>query len=139
MKKTKTLYWIFTGLFALAMTGTAIPNIIMDDQTVKAIHNDMGYPLYFIPFIGVAKLLGVVGILVPRFPRLKEFAYAGLLFDLVAVVYTLAAIGATAGDFLFLSVFLLLWVLSYTLYHRLRKEGNTEKSYAARGVADVAV
>ncbi len=135
MKKTKTLYWIFTALFAFVMAGSAIPNVMMDPLSVKGMHEGLGYPLYFIPFIGVAKLLGVVAILVPRFPRLKEFAYAGLLFDLVGAVYSLAAVGATFGDYLFMLLPLTLWVLSYTLYHRVKHLGGV----AANGLAGSGV
>ena len=48
----------------------------------------LGYPVYFIPFIGVAKVLGSIAIVVPRFPKLKEWAYAGLTFDLIGAVYS---------------------------------------------------
>jgi hypothetical protein len=48
----------------------------------------LGYPHYFIPFIGVAELLDVIAILVPGSPRLKEWAYAGLAFDLIGATYS---------------------------------------------------
>lgn len=140
MKKTKTLYWIFTALFAFVMAGSAIPNVMMDPLSVKGMHEDLGYPLYFIPFIGVAKLLGVVAILVPRFPRIKEFAYAGLLFDLVGAVYSVAAVGATFGDYLFMMLPLTLWVLSYVFYHRTKNLHRVAAdSFAGASMAKPAV
>jgi uncharacterized membrane protein YphA (DoxX/SURF4 family) len=48
----------------------------------------LGYPTYFIPFIGVAKLLGCIAILIPKFDKIKEWAYAGLVFDLIGAVYS---------------------------------------------------
>jgi hypothetical protein len=56
-KTTNTLYWVFTILFAGLMTFSAIPNILVNDDSIKFLHDMLGYPVYFIPFIGVAKLL----------------------------------------------------------------------------------
>ena len=72
MKKTKTIYWIFTGLLAVLMLVSSIPDIMVVPQAVDMITTHLGYPRYFIPFIGVAKFLGVIAIVVPGFPRLKE-------------------------------------------------------------------
>ena len=80
MKKIKILYWIFTGLFAATMFMSAVPDIFSNPIAVKGMHGDLGYPLYFIPFIGIAKALGVIAILVPGYPKIKEWAYAGLFF-----------------------------------------------------------
>jgi hypothetical protein len=54
MKKTKIIYWVLTSLFALLMLSSAIPDILSDPIAVKGMHEGLGYPLYFIPFIGVA-------------------------------------------------------------------------------------
>ncbi len=78
MKKTKTIYWIFTGLFAGIMMLSAIPDIIKVPDAVQMVSTHLGYPVYFLPFIGVAKLLGAIAILIPGYPRIKEWAYAGL-------------------------------------------------------------
>ena len=71
MKKTKIIYWSVTVLFALMMLGSAIPDIMSSDVAVKGMHDGLGYPLYLIPFIGVAKVLGVIAIVVPGFARIK--------------------------------------------------------------------
>lgn len=88
MKSTKIIYWICTVLFAGFMIFSAIPNITQSPEAVKFI-TDLGYPKYFIPFIGVAKLLGSLAILIPSFKKIKEWAYAGLFFDLIAATYSL--------------------------------------------------
>jgi hypothetical protein len=120
MKKTKIIYWILTGLFAFLMLGSAIPDILTSPIAVKGMHEDLGYPVYFIPFIGVAKLLGVVAILIPGYPRIKEWAYAGLIFDLIGATYSIAAAGKPITDWIFMALPIALGVSSYVFYHRRR-------------------
>jgi hypothetical protein len=125
MKKTKIFYRVFTGLFAFVMAGSAIPDVMLHPAAVKGMHEGLGYPLYFVPFIGVAKLLGVIAILVPGFHRLKEWAYAGLLFDLIGATYSLASVGGLLGDYLFMLMPLTLWALSYIFYHKAKQSNKT--------------
>ena len=87
MKTSNIVYWISTILFAVFMAFTAVPDILLVPDAVKFI-TDLGYPLYFIPFIGVAKILGSISILIPQFKRIKEWAYAGLFFDLIGATYS---------------------------------------------------
>jgi hypothetical protein len=121
MKKTKILYWIFTGLFAAFMTMSAIPDVLSLPVAVKGMHDGLGYPVYFIPFIGVAKLLGVIAILIPGYARIKEWAYAGLVFDLVGATYSILMISKSVGDWAFMLLPLLLAVCSYVFYHKKSK------------------
>lgn len=126
MKKTNIFYWIFTGLFAAMMLLSAIPDIVSNPIAVKGMHEELGYPLYFIPFIGVAKLLGVIAILVPGFPRLKEWAYAGLFFDLIGATFSIIAAGKSISDWGFMVLPLALATTSYILYQKrktLRESG----------------
>ena len=53
----------------------------------------LGYPMYFFAILGFWKVLGAIAILVPRFPRLKEWAYAGIFFDLTGAAASCAAVG----------------------------------------------
>ncbi len=82
-KRLNISYWIFTGLFAGFMIFSAIPDLMVTSQAVDIVSTQLGYPKYIISFLGVAKLLGAIAILVPGYPRLKEWAYAGLVFDLI--------------------------------------------------------
>lgn len=120
MKKTKIAYWIFTSLFAFMMLGSSIPDILSMPDAVQGMHGGLGYPVYFIPFIGVAKLLGVITILVPGFPKLKEWAYAGLLFDLIGATYSLISVHVPLANVVFMPLPILLGVCSYIFYHKLR-------------------
>lgn len=125
MKKTKILYWVFTGLFAFLMLGSAIPDIISDPVAIQGMHKELGYPLYFIPFIGVMKALGVVAILVPGYNRLKEWAYAGLVFDLVGATFSIIAAGKPMNA-IGMALPLALAALSYIYHHkRLRQQART--------------
>lgn len=117
MRKTKFFYWLTTGIFAAFMLLSAFPDIMIVPDAVTFMTH-LGYPHYFIPFIGVAKLLGVIAILVPGFPRLKEWAYAGLAFDLIGATYSqLATDGFQPAVFVMLLPLAFL-VLSYILHQK---------------------
>ena len=117
MKKTTILYWIFTGLFSAFMLFTAIPDILMSPDAVTFI-TALGYPKYLIPFLGVAKVLGSIVILIPGFPLLKEWAYAGLFIDLVGATYSNICVTGVDPGMLFMVVPFGLGTLSYIFYHR---------------------
>jgi hypothetical protein len=134
MKKIRFFYWIFTGLFAFMMLGSAIPDVISSPIAVKGMHEELGYPLYFIPFIGVAKVLGVIAILIPGFPRLKEWAYAGLIFDLIGATYSIIAVGKSVGDWGFMIMPITLAILSYTFYQKKLKNEISTGNYEERRV-----
>ena len=118
MKKINILYWVFTGLFALIMLSTALPNVMMSPDSIDLIHTKLGFPKYFIMFVGVAKILGVIGILVPGYPRVREWAYAGLFFDLTAATASGIAVEGFHPMQLFMLVFFAPGVLSYIYYHK---------------------
>jgi hypothetical protein len=120
MKRTKIWFWIITGLFSAFMIFSAIPDALSMPDAITFM-NHLGYPNYIIPFLGVAKLLGIIAILIPGFPRLKEWAYAGLFFDLIGAVYS----GIANDGFLPQELVMLLPIsflfISYYLYHQIRR------------------
>lgn len=120
MKKTKTLYWIFTGLFSLIMLGSAIPNITSDPMSVEGF-KQISLPAYLLPFLGIAKALGVLAILIPGYPRIKEWAYAGLIFDLLGATWSIAASGLPVQNWAFLSIPIAIGATSYIFYHKKQK------------------
>ncbi len=117
-KKLKIIYWIFTGLLAAIMLFGSIPDVIMHPEAVAIVNTHLGYPTYFLPFLGVAKLLGVAAILVPGFSRLKEWAYAGLAFDLIAAMYSHICVGDPPSQWIFIFIPLILLTGSYIFYHK---------------------
>jgi hypothetical protein len=89
-------------------------------QAIQILHNGLGYPVYFIQFISIAKLLGVIAILIPGLNRtVKEWAYAGLFFDLSGAVYSGIA---SSGKFDPLILTMLIWIIpgivSYYFWHK---------------------
>ncbi|MEJ7685145.1 MAG: DoxX family protein [Segetibacter sp.] len=81
---------------------------------------------YFL-FSGIAKTLGVIAILIPGYPRIKEWAYAGLVFDLLGATYSIIASGQPAGNWMFMAIPLILAACSYTWYHKKLKAGDFYK------------
>ena len=120
MKKINIAYWIFNGLLAALMLSSVIPNILMSEQWVT-IFKFLGYPTYLLPFLGVAKLLAVIAILVPGFPRLKEWAYAGIAFDMAGALYSTIAVGTPFSDWCLFIVFFALLAAAYIFYHKRAK------------------
>ena len=92
--KTKSIaYWVMTILVALPIGSGGVAQVARLQQNVDGFVHVLGYPLYFMTILGVWKILGAIAILVPRFPRLKEWAYAGIFFDLTGAAATWAAVG----------------------------------------------
>ncbi len=118
MKKTKTTYWIITIIFSMFMAFTAVPDILMSEDAVKFI-NQLGYPDYFIPFIGWAKILGSIAIVIPGYYRVKEWAYAGLFFDLIAAIYSIIYVNGVDASMLFMVLPITAGTVSYIYYHKI--------------------
>jgi hypothetical protein len=122
MKRTKIIYWVVTALFALFMAMSGIQNVMVTADSVKLISTDLGFPQYFIPFLGIAKILGAIAILVPGFPRIKEWAYAGLFFDLAGATFAVVSLSGFANGTPFMFVFIAFHLASYFLYHKVKSE-----------------
>ena len=116
-KKTNIMYWVFTDLFAAFMLMSAIPDLLVVDIAVNGF-KEIGLPRALVPFLGVAKLLGVIAILVPGFPRLREWAYAGLVFDIIGAIYLIACSGKAAENWIPVFIPLIIGFVSYFYYHK---------------------
>jgi uncharacterized membrane protein YphA (DoxX/SURF4 family) len=119
-KRITLTYWISTGLFCAFMLTSAIPNVVSAAEWVE-IFKQLGYPAYLLPFIGAAKLLGIVALLIPGFPRIKEWAYAGMFFDLTGAVYSALYVGGFHPQMLFMLLPYALGTLSYVYYRKQHK------------------
>jgi hypothetical protein len=132
MKKIKIWYWILTGLLAAFILFSAIPDIMVTPEAVAIVTTHLGYPKYLIAFLGIAKLLAAIAIIVPGFPRLKEWAYAGWVFDLTGAMYSSLAVGDPASGIIFFVIFFALTAASYILLHK--KQQAVSVNYA-RGIS----
>ncbi len=88
-------------------------------ESVELVSHHLGFPTYIVPFVGVAKLLGIVAILVPGFPRFKEWAYAGLIFGLIGAIYANISIGAPPAEWAPLFVLIGIIAGSYFFHHKI--------------------
>jgi uncharacterized membrane protein YphA (DoxX/SURF4 family) len=98
--KAKTIaYWITTILVAVPIGSGGAAQVARLQQNVDGFVHVLGYPLYFVTVLGVWKVLGAIAVLVPRFPRLKEWAYAGIVFDLTGAAASWVAVGGSDEAF----------------------------------------
>ena len=109
-----TAYWLTTGLLALDFAVGGAFQIARPPAVMTAMTH-LGYPAYFVTLLGVWKLLGGIALVAPRFPRLKEWAYAGIFFDLTSAAVSILAVGDGFGPALLPLVFLALAVASWAL------------------------
>lgn len=79
-KRNKIIYWIATIWLCLGMVSSAIVQLIGMEEEVEMVTAHLGYPKYLLTLLAVWKLLGVVAVLLPKFPLVKEWAYAGFFF-----------------------------------------------------------
>ena len=92
-KRDKIIYWVATLWLSLGMTATGIAQIgRLDGQGGADMMEHLGYPTYLLPFLGICKLLGVVVVLIPGFPLLKEWAYAGFVCLMAGAIYSHLAV-----------------------------------------------
>jgi hypothetical protein len=91
-KRNKIIYWISTIWLALGMLSTGTVQLFKMKADVDFITN-LGYPVYFLTILSIWKILGVVAVLIPKFPLLKEWAYAGFFFAMSGAIYSHIASG----------------------------------------------
>ena len=111
-KRNKIIYWIATIWLSLGMTATGIVQLIkMKEEAEKM--TMLGYPFYILTLLGIWKMLGVITVLIPKFPLLKEWAYAGFFFAMSGAVFSHFASGSPAKDFFGPALLLVLTVVSW--------------------------
>ena len=91
-KRNKIIYWVATIWLALGMVSTGIVQLIKMQEEVDVITN-LGYPVYILTILGVWKMLGVVAVLIPKFPLVKEWAYAGFFFIMSGAIFSHLVVG----------------------------------------------
>ncbi len=111
-KTNKIIYWIATGWLALGMLSSGIVQLLRVKEEVEMMTH-LGYPLYFLTVLGVWKMLGLIAVLVPKFPVVKEWAYAGFFIAMSGAIVSHAVAGDGAKEFFGPSLLLILTVVSW--------------------------
>ena len=119
MERIRILYWTITVLFSAFIIATSFGGLVKDPQAIAYLHDHLGYPVYFIQWISVWKIIGAVALLLPFVPtRIKEWAYFGFLIDLVTGMVSFIAVGDPFAAWAPMLLFITLLVAAYLLHHR---------------------
>lgn len=123
MKTFKIIYWTSTVLFACLFTTTGTLYLLHSPTFVKRA-TDLYYPEYILNIIGLAKILGAITLVLPRFPRLKEWAYAGFAFDFIGAIWSHFYVQGL-GEYALILVPFSVLMTSYFSFHRLQRDPAT--------------
>ena len=115
IKRNKIIYWIFTGWLALGMLSTGAVQLFKGKTGAGGVDSitHLGYPAYFLTLLGIWKILGVVTVLIPGFPLLKEWAYAGFFFVMSGAIFSHFASGNSVNEIFPALLLLILTVVSW--------------------------
>ena len=130
MNKIKIIYWIITGVFIYWMYDPTISSAFSYDYAVDFFTKRLGFPEYFLVYTGFTKLLGLIALLIPGFPKIKEWVYAGFTFDLIGAIYSLIAIGMPVTTLWPQTIALVLLAASYIVFHKIEISTLTNKEIA---------
>jgi uncharacterized membrane protein YphA (DoxX/SURF4 family) len=129
-RTNKIIYWISTLWLALGMVSTGIVQLLKPEEEVTKITH-LGYPVYLLTILAIWKFLGTIAILIPRYPLIKEWAYAGFFFAMSGAAISHIIIGDPFGE-IFPSVLLLvLTLVSWYLRPESRKTRSSDQITAA--------
>jgi uncharacterized membrane protein YphA (DoxX/SURF4 family) len=112
-KRNKIIYWIATIWLALGMVATGIVQLFKGKSGQGGVDmiTHLGYPVYFLTILGIWKILGVIAVLIPKFPLLKEWAYAGFFFVMSGAIFSHIAVGDPISE-IFPSLLLLILTMA---------------------------
>lgn len=124
MNRQKTItYWTTTIALALVLFTGGIADLARLESTAEGVY-DLGYPPLFLTILGTWKVLGAAALLAPRYPRLKEWAYAGSFFNFSGAVVSHIEDGSAAFHIIVTALFTVVTVLSWALRPRDRRLGE---------------
>jgi hypothetical protein len=134
IKHVHAVYWIATLLFIVPQGWAAVQYLTEAPRMMMTI-TQLGYPEYFMAILGVAKLLGIAAIATGISPTLKEWAYAGFTFDAVGAFASHLGAGDRLSIALVPLAFLVVQLISYVAWRRLRSASRSSSRSARRGYA----
>lgn len=111
-KRNKIIYWVATLWLSLGMLSTGMVQLTKMEEEVASM-DTLGYPVYLLTILGLWKMLGVIAILIPKFPLVKEWAYAGFFFVMSGALISHLAVGDEWMTLLGPSLLLLLTGISW--------------------------
>jgi hypothetical protein len=123
MKARAVGYWTCTVLIGLSFLSGGVAHLLRAPQVIEGISQHLGYPLHFVIILGFWKVLGGAVVLLPGLPLVKEWASAGMIFDLTGATAAHAALGDDLRHILVPLVLAALGVASWAL----RPEGRRLK------------
>jgi hypothetical protein len=114
-KRNKIIYWIATIWLALGMISTGAVQLFKAKEGQGGVDmiTHLGYPIYLLTILGIGKILGVVAVLIPKFPVLKEWAYAGFFFIMTGAIFSHIALGDPAIELIPSLLLLILTIVSW--------------------------
>src|SRR5690349_117073 len=112
-KRDKIIYWVATLWLSLGMVATGIVQLLKTKEEVAKVTQSLGYPVYLLTLLGTWKMLGVVAVLIPKFPVVKEWAYAGFFFAMSGAVFSHIASGSAGKEFFGPMLLIVLTVVSW--------------------------
>ncbi len=115
MKTKVVAYWVTTAFLVVGVLSGGIAELVLRQENVEGITHELGYPLYVLAILGFWKVLGTLALLAPGFPRLKEWAYAGIFFNMTGAFISHAASGSAAFHLIYTGFFVVLTVASWAL------------------------
>lgn len=126
--RNRIIYWLFTLWMGLGWVSFGIIQVVRTPAEVARI-TKLGFPAYVLILLGVAKLLGVVAVLIPGYPIVKEWAYAGFIFTLVGALYSHVSMSDPLVDMIPALLLLVLTMISY--YFRPASRKMSQGNFAA--------
>jgi len=119
-KKFKIAYWVVLVFITIGMLFSAVPSVLKLPYAVEHFCHVLKLPEYLLVFTGVIKIIGLIALYIPGYPRLKEWIFAGFTFDLIGAWYcNYTGLHSFAATLPVLVYLLILFVLYY-LYHRIQ-------------------
>jgi hypothetical protein len=114
-KRNNIIYWISTLWLALGMVSTGAVQLLRAKGGAGGVDSitQLGYPLYFLTILGVWKMLGVLAVLIPKFPLTKEWAYAGFFFVMTGAICSHIAVGNAVTEIFPALLLLILTLVSW--------------------------
>jgi len=132
-RATKIIYWVATTQVALVMFMGGLLDALRTNGALEVFHH-LGYPDYFATLLGIAKLVGVVALLVPVHRPLREFAYAGFIFDVMSAIVSILAVGDPWYHVVIPTYALVMVLVSYLTWTKREATSPTPATLSATSV-----